>query len=383
MRHPLAVALWGAALLFAAVAADAAGGARLVLMRPADATGAADATALVREAMAAALSARGWETAPGPAVEEVLQEARLRSLDSLPASVLERFDSRLGSPLTVLTTIVTWLPGENPIVALSARALDRAGTTVWSGVAALTGNDTAGLFGFGRLRDVEQLGRRAVRELLADFPPPGARVKPSPAAARRPRPGLPAPATWRSGELFGPEPLRICLLPLAVPERAPAAGHTVTVLLARRLAASGAFAVVEPADFQAALRSQRVYSPGRLRGDALREFGRELGTSLFLRGAVWNWREGNPWGLNVAAEVELELELVDVESGRILWSAHHERRGAQYLRTFLRGGIGSAAGLADQLIAEMIDQTRRTPPAPPRTLRFANAASEERIASQP
>ncbi|KAB2956987.1 MAG: hypothetical protein F9K18_12965 [Thermoanaerobaculia bacterium] len=154
-------------------------------------------------------------------------------------------------------------------------------------------------------------------------------------------------------------------------------------LLARRLAADGSFSVVEAADFRAALVAGRIPSLRRLDAERLLALGRGLGTTVFLRGAIWRWRDGRPYGVNGGTEVELDLELVDVEAGRILWTSHLARRGEDYQRLFLRGATGCAVGLADQMIAEMLDAARAAEPTGPRELAFPKAAVHDRVAAQP
>lgn len=381
-RRALLAALAALALAPVCPAAGQAG-ARLAVLLPADPTGSRGVPERVAAALVAAASARGWTVVEGAEVEDVLREARLRALDSLPTERLPELLARLDASAVLLTSVATWLPGPSPIVALSGRALLPDGREAWSGVEALTANDTEGAFGFGRVEQIESLAELAVERLLADFPAPGAIALAQPPAGRRRAIGLVEPSTYRAAELFGPQPVRICLLPLRGPGDAPAAPRQVADLLARRLAADGSFTVVEPADFRAALVEGRIPSLRRLDAERLLALGRALGTTVFLRGSIWRWRDGRPYGVNSGTEVELDLELVDVEAGRILWNSHLARRGEDYQRLFLRGATGCAVGLADQMIAEMLDAARATEPAGPRTLTFPKAGVHDRVAVQP
>ena len=165
----------------------------------------------------------------------------------------------------------------------------------------------------------------------------------------------PRAVTYRSPDFPATTPIHVCVVPFANDSRVRGAPRLVAELLTRRLEASDGFDAVEPGDFRAALLAERVPSLERLDPDRLRAVGARLGTPLFVRGTVWRWREGASGGGAVAPEVELELELVDVSAGRVLWAAHLARKGTDYAGLLLRGSIRSAAVLADQMLAEMID----------------------------
>jgi hypothetical protein len=380
----LPAACLAALALGAALPSAAQAGPRLAVLQPSDPTGSPGAPETVAAAVAEAVQRRGWSVVAGAEVESLLRDYGWRALDTLPSGALPELLERLDASAVLMTRVATWLPGESPIVALSGRALLADGREAWSGVEALTANDTEGVLGLRRIQEIEALAREAALRLLADFPGTGEIASAKPPARRRRAIGLAEPATYRAAELFGPEPLRVCLLPLTRPRReAPEAPRLVADLLARRLAADGGFKIVEPADLRVALVDQRIPTLRRLDNQRLLALGRSLGATVFLRGSIWKWRDGLPFGVNGGTEVELDLELVDVEAGRILWTSHLARRGEDYQRLFLRGAMGCAVGLADQMIAEMLESARETSPAGPRTLTFPKAAVHDRVAGRP
>jgi hypothetical protein len=79
--------------------------------------------------------------------------------------------------------------------------------------------------------------------------------------------------------------------------------------------------------------------------DDLARVAPALGTSLFLRGTIY--RYGND-------SVQIELSLVDVGTGRVLWSAQHDRKSSDYVGFLMLGAPATAVSLADRVVAEMI-----------------------------
>jgi hypothetical protein len=147
------------------------------------------------------------------------------------------------------------------------------------------------------------------------------------------------------------------------------AAGIVAHLLAIRLRDAG-FEPVEAADLRDAMRAEGLRSFRALDSALLARVGERVGTRLFLSGSVYAWRNPPPQGGAVPPEVSLELTLVDVVSGRVLFSGQHARTGGDYAFFLQRGAVASAVALADRVVAELLDSLR-TGRAPART----NAAS--------
>ncbi len=352
MRSP--AALLGIAVALAAwTPAAAAPGSRVVLLPPENASAAAEAPARVAAALGDALTARGWQVVDGEAVDSLLRAKRERRVDSLPTPLRRELLAGLDAAGVVFSSVDTWTAGTDPLVAISARMLDAEGRLVWSATTGRSASQTADALGFHRAADAGELAQRVLEDLVRTLPRPGSEARPS---GRRVRPfARPRAVTYRSPDFPAAAPVHVCVIPFANDSRVRGAPRLVAELLTRRLEASDGFDAVEPGDFRAALLAERVPSLERLDPDRLRAVGARLGTPLFVRGTVWRWREGATGGGAVAPEVELELELVDVSAGRVLWAAHLARKGTDYAGLLLRGSIRSAAVLADQMLAEMID----------------------------
>ena len=114
-------------------------------------------------------------------VEQVFTELRIRDASGVTRErvpeVAAKLDARWLMAGTILEYGTVRTPeGEVPSVGVSLRLLDgRDGRTAWSAMRVRTGEDQETLFGFGRVRSLDQLSERLARELLAGFqlPAPG------------------------------------------------------------------------------------------------------------------------------------------------------------------------------------------------------------------
>ncbi|HSM13470.1 MAG TPA: hypothetical protein VLA66_05325 [Thermoanaerobaculia bacterium] len=361
-RRRLSALLLGALLGGPALAEVSA---RLALLPLENLSGLEEAAQVVGPRLAEALARRGWRPIPGEEVERILREERARRGDTLSDRARERLLVELDAGGVAAVAILVWLPGRNPIVSLSARILGPEGAEAGA-VGSVSAAELERPFGLGPPIEIEELADRAIERLARALPAPGESGRP---AERRHAPvGGRDPVVLRSPGVFDDGPLRICLLPFGNDARDRGAPRILAEVLARRLRASGRFEPVEPAELRAALRAERVPSLRFLDATALRAVAARLGTPYFLRGTIWQWVEGSPASSGPVPEVELELELVDVERGRTVWAAHHGRRGDDYVGLFLRGRIGTVAGLLDQVVAEILAASQRADPVRPQPL---------------
>jgi TolB-like protein len=347
-----------AALLGLALSALAAGRPETVVVLPfVNLSGVAGANALVTPAVAAGLVARGYRVVEGELVEEFLEAGRIRYLDSLSAPTVEKLLARFDASAMLLGVLFRAEGGDNPSVALLLRLIRADLSSPWERFGALSADETQGMFGLGRLPSLDAIVDRLARRMEASLPEPGAAA--SPAAARAKPLGRAAPRTYRSAALPPGKVQRVVVLPFANGSTEPGAARLAATLAAFRLRASGHFEVVEPADLRAAILAMGVRTATNPDPAELKKLAEKLGTSLFLTGTVFVLRDSSP---GVESQVELDLSLVDVGRGRVVWSSHHARRGKEYQGLLELGAIPNAATLTDQVLAEMVIALDRAKP---------------------
>lgn len=300
--------------------------------------------------LAQQLARRGYEVVHGVAVEQVLERLRVRYLDSLPAPVAGRIREEFGAHGLVLGSLLSYREGNDPAMALSARMVTPEGRQAWTGMVGLTADDTTGMLGRGRVKTADELVGRAVARLFDGFPDPSRRPVARALPMRRtPSPG---PITYRAPGFDPRRAQRVCVLPFESFEKRSGAARIAVELASARLRERGGLSVVEAGDLRAAVLSEEVRSLLHPDSGQLRKLARRLDAPLFLRGTVYVYRERDGGG---EPEVDMQLTLVNVEEGKIVWTSRLARRGSQYMKLLQRGAISTAAALADQALAEMVD----------------------------
>jgi hypothetical protein len=332
---------------------------RIVVLLPFEnLSGNEQARARVAAVVARALEAKGYAVAQGEPVEAALEAERVRHLDSLPAALRQKLCAAFHAVGIVSGAVYTYASeGESPLLALSARLTAPDGAGLGWSVLGLSAKDTEGMLGLGRSSSLEALLREAGGRLQRDLPGPDGPPAP-------PRiPGKPfhlsGPRTARAPGSDDAPVGRLCLLPLENFTADAAGASVVTRLLPERLRQAG-FDVVEPADLRAALVSVGMKSLRGVDADQLKKLGSQFGTSVFVTGSLYTYRDASPRG-GAPPEVSLELSMVDAERGRVLWSSQHSRKGQDYASFLQRGSVSNAVTLADRVLAEMLGAPARKP----------------------
>lgn len=349
MKHLLAIAC---ATLFA-TAVSAAETPALVLLPFEDLSGSESGAQRVAALVEKAATAKGWRVVGTENVDALLEKARVRYLDSFDEPVRKSILDASGTTAILTGTIYRFAEGRNPVVAVSARLVRADGTLAWADVAALTSDDTEGLFGFGKKPTAAAVAESAVGALMRRFPAPGAT---SAAITSGPSKHLFGAAP---SSVLAPDALprgsgrRICILPFENASQTADGARVVTDLLAIRLAASGDYTVVEPAIVRAAALEAHIGSFTSMSPDALAKLAAAVGTPLFVRGTVFRYVDPALRG-GVQAELDIELSMINVADGRIVWASQHARSGSDYTGLLLLGTITNSVSLTDHVVSEMV-----------------------------
>ena len=317
-----------------------------------------EAPARVSQGVAAALAKKGWKVVSGTPVEEALDAAHVRYLDSVDSSVRPKLAEALGVSAFVLGSIYAWDAGADPRVAFAVTLVGSGGNVLFSELDSMRGEDAEDLFQSGRPFTLDEVGADAIGRMANRLPRPGA--APERPATRSLPVHLSSPRTFRSSSLAGDNRHRVVVLPFANAGPHEAA-RIVAELFARRLEASKLFDVVSPADLRAAFVAEKIHD---LTDPAERlRLGKRLGTTLFLTGTIYEFREAYQ-AASDTPHLEMEATLTDAASGEILWTSYASRIGTQYRGLLQLGEIHGIVGLADQSIAEMIRAAEKASPVP-------------------
>jgi hypothetical protein len=305
------------------------------------------------KAVETVLTRWNYQVVTGEPVEEFLRAHRIRYLDSLTRPQAADLLRTLDAEALVVGTILTWeATGQDPVVALTVRVHGPSGEVRWSDLGGLTASQSAGAFGRGKLTRPEELAARLVARLLAPL-----RQAPLSQLAQRPPLGGSGPRVFRSRDLPA-LPLKMGVLPLDNLSGSRDAPRVLDSVLQQRLSERSSLAPVSPAELRAAIVEAHLWSPAQMSPEQLRQLGRAIGTPLFLRGIILGYGPAEDESTGDWA-VELYLTLVDVESGRTLWSGLHRRTGLHYQRLLKFGAERSEAVLAGRVVGEMLEAFTR------------------------
>jgi TolB-like protein len=312
------------------------------------------ATAVPRDLaalFAKAVARRGWRVISSDDVEPLLENDRVRYLDSLDDKSRGDIVAATGASAIVSGTLYTYAEGRNPIVALSARMVRADGTFAWGDVAGLSADDTEAVLGFGRSDKVAAVAERAVDTLMRRFPS----ASDESGLVRGPRKPLfrNGPISFRAADLDPSMPHRVCVLPFDDANFSDSV-RLVADVLSLRLAAANGYEVIEPAVLRAAALKANIGSFRWITSDDLAKLAPIVGTPLFLRGTIYEFDDPAAARSATTPQLQLEMTLVDVQSRRVLWSAQHARKGTDYVGFLMLGAVSNVLTLTDRVVSEMV-----------------------------
>lgn len=160
-----------------------------------------------------------------------------------------------------------------------------------------------------------------------------------------------------------PRGLHVALLPLANYSATSNAPQRIAPMLAVELAAQRNLQIIDAGTVQAVLDEEPWMVLDRLPPDLVDRFGAALGADALLIGSIlsFDYRESN--GERIP-HISLTLRLLETPGGRILWSAVHNRDGADGEWFFGFGRVQNLEQLTMQVVTEMVQSFPGAPALP-------------------
>ena len=146
---------------------------------------------------------------------------------------------------------------------------------------------------------------------------------------------------------------RVAVLPLENMTTERFAADRVRELLVVELSSKALFEVVESGEVNRVLRAKNLASATDLGPELILQIGTELKAQALLTGSVIEFREQRVGTLN-APEVALVLELLDVETGLVIWSVTDARTGLGVWTRLFGVGQDDQTTAARRLIRELL-----------------------------
>ena len=153
---------------------------------------------------------------------------------------------------------------------------------------------------------------------------------------------------------------KVAVLPFHSLSTQPMAGERVTRVFVTELIIADRYRIVEPAEFRAVLRDMDVqptpdgaWDPDKLKAAAVR-----VGATGIVRGVVTEYQVQRS-GQEEFATLSFDAELIDVETGNVVWRGSITRRGSSRFPIFGGSSNRTLGSLTQDACVELVDGLRR------------------------
>jgi len=147
---------------------------------------------------------------------------------------------------------------------------------------------------------------------------------------------------------------RVAVLPFANDSDFPLGDVMVKKIVMAELQDTGGYQVLQEGDIANTYQQLRLY-PGRMPSlEQMQIIADRLDAEVLVTGIILEMRE-DPWrNATINPKIVMEIQIRDGRNGETLWTAYHNRQGADYTKTMHFGTIHSLAGLSRQMVQEII-----------------------------
>jgi len=148
---------------------------------------------------------------------------------------------------------------------------------------------------------------------------------------------------------------QIAVLPFLNDSDYPQGGVLVQKVFAAQLWASGGYSLTPEGDIAKAYQQLHLLTGDTPTLEQLRIIANRINAPLLLTGTVLEMREGRSEHQTANPQLIMEVELRDPNSGEILWTTFHRRKGTDYKKTMHFGTLHTMTGLSRQMAEEIIN----------------------------
>jgi TolB-like protein len=167
-----------------------------------------------------------------------------------------------------------------------------------------------------------------------------------------------SPRAYVSGRLDAGTVKRVAILPFENLSGQQDAGRKIEHLFLVELMSAGGYLVAEPGEVDRVLMQNRIRATTRVPFSALKTIGEELNVEFILLGTVLEYRSyGAPGG--EIPSVAIAARMTEVNSGDIVWSSHHSRKGDDSETVFGMGRVTSLEALAQNTVSGIVKTLKR------------------------
>ncbi len=272
----------------------------------------------------------GFDLVDNDSLRAGMRANRLRLVGEVDSAGAEQIASQTGAEILITGSVDLYLEQVNPEVSISLRAYDcRKHKMIWIDCLSTTGEDQAGLFGIGRLTDLEQLTNKAVKTVLKRMPRFSEQEhKP----VRKPS----------KNDLRLIQQGKIAIVRFDNSTDVPNADAVVTNAMIQEAWQRG-YDVVEPGELSRIRTRLASDFQGGIDDSALAILRDEFNVAIVVTGMVTRFLPNRGASVEAVPEIELTIRSIDPADGEVRSSLSMERDGAA-LETVFGYGRESAIG---------------------------------------
>jgi hypothetical protein len=294
------------------------------------------AVAAILPLIRAGFEARGVDCVPDSALRRVLRSHRIRTADlGVGREQARAIEEEAGAEYLILGSVDVWRAVDDPEIGLSLRIVRVRDMRILAATSVgATGEDFAGLFGFGRVTKIEDLAPRVVRRAFEELD------------------GSTAP--WASDE--PPDRARVVLLAFDDLSSGGHGGEIVTSILLSRMVDAG-FDVLEPGVANDMFLRCGEFPRGEISDSLRRVLLDAAGSRIIVTGVV---QELTPAGGAAGTpRFEFGARGIDGSNGRTIFTVDRSADGRDSETILQRGRIRSVAGLVRHSLDRVIEALAR------------------------
>ncbi len=297
----------------------------------------------VTKLLRASLTEMGFDLVDNDSLRAGMRANRLRLVGEIDSAGAEQIALQTGAEILITGSLDLYLEQVNPEVSISLRAYDcRTHKMVWIECLSTTGEDQAGLFGIGRLTDLEQLTNKAVKTVLKRMPRfSGQEQKP----VRKPS----------KNDLRLIQQGRIAIVRFDNSTDVPNADAAVTNAMIQEAWQRG-YDVVEPGELSRIRTRLASDFQGGIGDSALAILRDEFNVAIVVTGMVTRFLPNRGASIEAVPEIEFTIRSIDPADGEVRSSLSLERDGAARETVFGYGRESAIGEVARQAIKNGWDE---------------------------
>ena len=302
-------------------------------------TAVAEAKTFVTSAVRQQLESAGFRAAEAESVQHFLRLHRVRNTGQITSSQATELSRTMDTPWILLGSIDVYSQNDNPEVGFSARLLNSlSGEVIWADSRYVSGADYAGVLGLGEIASTERLASLEVHELIQSLR----------------HWWLKHPEKIHAEANSGHDQASFMIIPFDNTSASETAGQIADNVLLSLLVQRG-FRVIEPGTVKEQMMAVGAAVKGGIDLTTLEILQDRFEADYSITGMLSAYQEAAESEDGESPTVQLDIRLLQAETGKLIRAQRLERTGRDYVKIFQFGLIRNPARLLKIVLEEALD----------------------------